>query len=558
MCSSRELINLEGSVLWPPLLERRHIPPDPLSPQSLQDIEDWISECSNEHLFCRHTIQRRPVLPRRVLKIDSATDPLTVRLVESDGEKARYIALSYCWGKANLLKTTTKNLESHKHRIEWDSLAKAYQHCITLAVRLGVQFVWIDALCILQDSDPDWRRESSNMGKVYENAYLVIAASLAIDGDDGFFFDRSEYKELELPDKEHRQWPPAPPGNVFARVYEPQHAPFRDQWVNPVRDAADDLPLFGRAWAFQERILATRVLHFTPFEMLWECRTRIQCECGQNDERNPGGMKFNFAEALRPGHALLQDRNATWGDIVGEYTSRDLTFAKDKLVALSATAQQMSHRWLGQYVAGMWNNFLLDSLLWVRHSREDYPKPRHEEHVAPTWSWASVDGQIRDNPENVPSRDLKYWLERDLWHRGTWPEVVDVQVETVGDDKFGALKSGHLKLRGRIFHAVLRNPDDRKYSIEHTISPPSSESEEEPTVLEETFTPDVDLSQGVSVTSDGSPLIGLLFRAKASQKLYALIFKYSTREPDTFERIGIAVLSPEWNSGLEIKTLTIV
>jgi Heterokaryon incompatibility protein (HET) len=111
-------------------------------------------------------------------------------------EKGQYVTLSHCWGQQKFLTTTKETLPLRTKGIEWDSMPRTFQDAATITRRLGFQYLWIDALCIIQDSEIDWETESAKMGSIYQDSVLTIAASDARDGRGGCF---SEIAEHEVP-----------------------------------------------------------------------------------------------------------------------------------------------------------------------------------------------------------------------------------------------------------------------------------------------------------------------------------------------------------------------
>jgi len=122
-----------------------------------------------------------------------------VRLHQSPGERASYIALSHCWGNThNQVKTLKSNIQKRKHEICWDELNQSYKDAISLTRRLGFNFLWIDSLCIVQDDPDDWEQQSARMSSIYENSFLTICATRAKDGDSGLFCDRRSLKTAKI------------------------------------------------------------------------------------------------------------------------------------------------------------------------------------------------------------------------------------------------------------------------------------------------------------------------------------------------------------------------
>lgn len=148
-------------------------------------------------------------LPTRVLYIDSISPQLDVKLVESKGMKGKYCALSHCWGPEHKrsLCTTKGNLEEHHISVPSDKLPKTFKDALVITKGIGIDYLWIDYLCIVQDDHDEWERESANMGSLYEKATLMIAASAASDSSEGCcVIQRPERRTITVPliDNENR------------------------------------------------------------------------------------------------------------------------------------------------------------------------------------------------------------------------------------------------------------------------------------------------------------------------------------------------------------------
>lgn len=142
----------------------------------------WIQECASSHTECG--VARRKPLPTRVLDVRHDL----VRLYDTQGERVDYVTLSHCWGASgNNVTTTTRNYEDRKSGIEWGVLNKTYQEAVIVVRRIGINFLWIDSLCIVQDNASDWNKESGQIASIYENSFLTICATRSKDGTGGLF-----------------------------------------------------------------------------------------------------------------------------------------------------------------------------------------------------------------------------------------------------------------------------------------------------------------------------------------------------------------------------------
>jgi hypothetical protein len=268
----------------------------------------------------------------------------------------QYVALSYCWGTTQNFTTTSANLARMKERIHWDELPQTIKDAVSITRALGIQYLWVDALCIIQDSQEDWEAESKKMADVYGGAFLTISAALGPDVHNGLFQDSKV---------------PAP-STAF-----PLSSPFRYD------------PLYSRAWALQERLLSKRLLIFSRYDLYWECDD-------SPPQRRDGANKF--ARILEHTHRLSPKLSTSdWHLIVEDYTCRNLTDERDKLPALSGLATVYYQATKKDYLAGLWRQSLIEDLLW-RRDQVSYGKSGKSgvpsKYRAPSWSWASLDFNI--------------------------------------------------------------------------------------------------------------------------------------------------------------------
>ncbi|KAK4458532.1 heterokaryon incompatibility protein-domain-containing protein, partial [Cladorrhinum samala] len=221
------------------------------SDHAIAQIKAWMNDCVR-HPGCP---TKSSVMPRRVLKISQ--DGNKVRLHLTRGEAAPYLTLSHCWGSTGPLQTTTANIGKHLYDIPVGTLPRLFLDAVTLTARLGYQYLWIDSLCIIQDSPGDWDREASLMAAIYTHSILTIAASHAPSSASSLVSSLSS-TAIEIASF-----------TVHAHLAT-KHLP---RLPNPTT-----FPLLTRGWVYQERLLSRRVVHFGPDELAWECHSGIQCQ----------------------------------------------------------------------------------------------------------------------------------------------------------------------------------------------------------------------------------------------------------------------------------------
>lgn len=195
-------------------------------------------KCDQEHSLCVH-LSDSP-LPTRI--IDVRSNPPFLR--DAHGEKARYTCLSYCWDKLQPLTTTVNTLRSRQEGIHWHSLPQTFKDAIKVTRNLRIPYIWIDSLCIVQDSAEDWAVESANMRAVYGNSYLTIAATSSADSHGGLF------RRTVAPIRCATQMDG---GCIAVFIREPlDHSSYQNYLRAHTQTTA--IPLFTRSWVVQDII----------------------------------------------------------------------------------------------------------------------------------------------------------------------------------------------------------------------------------------------------------------------------------------------------------------
>jgi hypothetical protein len=153
-------------------------------------ISQWLNDCT-EHHGCASYCRSDTILPTRVLdlgKDPSPQDP--IKLFETGGSKGTYMTLSHCWGPAQLITTTENTVKRRIAGILLEDLPQTFKDAVSLTRNLGIQYLWIDSLCIKQHDKEDWEKEAKKMGSVYSRSYLNIAATSSAGGRGGCFKER--------------------------------------------------------------------------------------------------------------------------------------------------------------------------------------------------------------------------------------------------------------------------------------------------------------------------------------------------------------------------------
>lgn len=232
----------------------RLLPGSTDSETTFTTLKQWIDDCVQHHPGCRK-VQSHPNRPKRLLHLGNNA----IALIDNPGVGLKYACLSHCWGATPMFKTTKATLEEYKRNVPLSALSRNFQDAVGTCRRLGVFYLWIDSLCIVQDDTDDWRLHAAQMADIYEHGLLTIAATRARDGSDGCFSRTEEaYMGKEIPGY----------SGLFVRKH--------------VRDFNSNAsaPLFSRAWTYQELKLSPRLIHFVDGEVMWQCKRGVRQEGG--------------------------------------------------------------------------------------------------------------------------------------------------------------------------------------------------------------------------------------------------------------------------------------
>lgn len=345
------------------------------------------------------------MLPTRLISVAGESPRLL--LSAECPERPRYATLSHSWGSHDVIKLLSEDLESFMEALPVERLPTTFKDAIEITRKLGLDYLWIDSLCIIQNSEADWQRESALMSSVYGGSAVSIAASSAQDSTHGCFLK-----------------PPHFSGGLRARITDGGRKRVQDFRGEEVYNRSTFGTHLGtRAWALQEKMLPPRTIHFGDRGAFWECRTKIA------SEYLPDGFPNMLVSPLVQRRGKFEH---LWNRVVQLYSAANLTFGKDKLPALSGVAKVGHDETGDQYLAGLWRSQIEEQLCWRRwRSEPDVKRPAWR---APSWSWASVDGRVT-------------WYSRQKGVLETnYAHVLSASTTPYADDPFGQVTGGAIRL----------------------------------------------------------------------------------------------------------------
>ena len=417
-------------------------------------------------------------LPTRLLDLQPGLDDGVIRLRPTQNDNTagtiNYIALSHCWGPKGLpdiAKTTKATFKDRTQGIRIPDLPKSFQDAVKICQELGIRYLWIDSLCIIQQDAEDWEKECSRMQDVYRNSYLTVSAARSSDSSGGCFGRRADKHRSTIVGWFEQNGERSP---VLVRE-EIDHGNIA--WATGLEPDSDcPVPLFSRAWAFQERLLARRVVHYTDTELLWECQSIMACECASphilQDHRSSPRQLFSSLMTNTQQQRCGPDFRWKWADLVSNFVRTLLSFDADRMPSLSGVAQAL-HRQdeMGAYLAGLWESELPWIIGWENRSEGHGHRPTGYSSYPPSppsWSWMSFEGAntLRWNFSEImfPERQwVTSWshidnptLRNDSFSIVQW-SIQSVNCIPLGShDAYGRVSSGTLVASGLLVPVILK------------------------------------------------------------------------------------------------------
>lgn len=378
------------------------------------------------------------ILPTRVVDVGSSREnDFRPRLLQTKGKVGAYMTLSHRWGSTeSQLRTESSTLERFQRELPMKLMPQTFRDAIAVTRQLDIRYLWIDSLCLVQDDPVDWKRESLNMGDIFESCICTIAATDALNedgGDCGLFlsrdadplaidlclpYDKTALNELSLKvfrrDDQVFVWKykwlaqPDSSTEVAGLIQKRASICLRPRIVSLTARMRRSI-WHNRGWVLQERVLSPRIVYFTKDKIFWSC-FKMTKEEENSDPISPHRI-CAFSPHVREHESVLDH----WKYILSDYIRCNLTFGKDRLAAIDGITRQFKDYYSLKIYAGIFHDETGESPLWCTNKK---PLQNFSDFHAPSWSWASLAGCVSFSLQ-PPQKSEYRCLIRDLVYETT-------------------------------------------------------------------------------------------------------------------------------------------
>lgn len=363
----------------------------------------WSEYCGRHHQGkCHELLQWESIPSASSLIFIDVQDNCLVQI--SEQLRSRYLALSYVWGKSSgSIQLTTRNLSQLCTRNSLQlqnrglNIPKTISDAMVLTRSMGLRYLWVDRLCIIQDDPTHLTKQLQQMAGIYAHSHFTIIAADGSDADYGLYGIDSESSPRSI-------------------VYEPFEFTANVKMMKtPGGESMFDKPFWHtRAWTFQERAISRRTLVFTENTVYWQCRNATWYE---QLAAEPEGMalRVKWRNDGWPSYSVTIDPWPTlerYFKLVEGYNHRNLTFESDAVHGFKAITTALTKSFPGGFYFGL-PVFLFDlAMMWTGNS------PLSRRNDFPSWSWLGWNGEVK-----LPSGYAEAW-NPDFNYR---PLVVDIK-----------------------------------------------------------------------------------------------------------------------------------
>ncbi|KAF7568992.1 HET domain protein [Pyrenophora tritici-repentis] len=356
-------------------------------------IREWLTECKAHHSSCRKTLKSNTPLSARILAIQElGRDNYIVKLIPTDHidlHNEPHLVLSHVWGGVEIAcKTTGDKISLYQDiGINFAALPKTFQDAVRITAAIGFQYLWIDSLCIIQDDEEDWQRESAKMAAIFRAGTITLSATISENSHGGCGLTTTLAPAMRFRNISGR-------GPDFAAR---EIAAFGQSPTIVMKSELRHAPVNKRAWILQEKMLSQRILHAMESQFVWQCLGVTESEDGIAEVENQKGNGSIIA-AWPDTDSTLQNTqlvgrheiNRRWWITVSDYSRRSLTKPIDRYAAMAGIVQLHQELYCDTSIVGLWENDLALHLSWDAYRPRNMTEALREPATRrPSWTWMS-------------------------------------------------------------------------------------------------------------------------------------------------------------------------
>lgn len=373
-------------------------------------VKGWIDVCHSHHNHNCGNYGDASVEDMRLRPYFGVVDVQDMKLTSLPRDSI-YVALSYTWGKAAVFATTKahiKSLQEPNGVLKYmDHIPRAVKEAIELVRYLGLRYIWVDSLCIVQDSRDSLWLNLNMMDQIYGNSHFTLCAADNPDATAGLVAlhrsMRNAEEKIQVPQRLKQRIEEYAPG---VRLMVSQ---LTEIYVQKTRWST-------RGWTFQERVLSTRCLIFAQGQVFFQCRSTAMSE-GIWSDSPAAGWSIELSKSPQQMLSSLDERPLqTYAKVVEKYTAckLDSLHTNDILAAFSGICNVLSKGMDAHFVYGMPDVYFDWALLWDprQHPARRLPHKKHrkrdskaekmkQESLSPSWTWSG---------SSFPSWSWSGWL----------------------------------------------------------------------------------------------------------------------------------------------------
>lgn len=417
---------------------------------------EFINTYDSDHPNCGNSPKDHLILPSRFIEVGSHEGNVEPRLVSSLGilPSERYTTLSHCWGAdpgIMPLRTTKSTESAYKKLLPMATLPKTFRDAVNVTRALGIRYIWIDSLCIIQDDMGDWEQEAAKMASIYEGSFITLAAVDSYNSNGGLCLEtltppvHFEFRSRSGSKTASVRTLPQPRSN-----YDKLHL--------------YNAPLYQRGWVFQEIMLSPRSIHFREHQMYWRCAVGLRSEDGTLDESQEKYGHLNLFDKAWRGKDDFSEpstSNGTWWKWAEFYTSCVLTKPEDRIPAMTGMIRHFQRLVGDKPILGLWEKSFISDLNWFY-----YRKVTNAPLMGPSWSWLSHSGQRIHSGRG-------YWYSRERGSEKVEPRLESFDIQWTGSPFTSRLRSSTLYISGVLRSFEITGPGWGEYGCQVVHPDPS-------------------------------------------------------------------------------------